>query len=104
KFNEGDTDMLVFYERIEYKLKGELFEHVSHMVTKGVDHWHTAISRTVGLPAAISAKMILNGEITSRGVLFPWVAEVYDPVLDELAELGIAYSSYDTKIKYSQYH
>ena len=104
KFNEGDTDMLVFYERIEYKLKGELFEHVSHMVTKGVDHWHTAISRTVGLPAAISAKMILNREITSRGVLFPWVAEVYDPVLDELAELGIAYSSYDTKIEHSQYH
>ncbi|NNE03777.1 MAG: saccharopine dehydrogenase [Eudoraea sp.] len=103
KFNQDDTDMLVFYERIEYKLNGELFEHVSYLVTKGIDHWHTAISRTVGLPAAISAKMILTGKIKSRGVLFPWASEVYDPVLDELEELGIAYTSYDNKIAHSQY-
>ena len=103
KFKHGDTDMLVFYERLEYKLEGELFEHLSYLVTRGLDYWHTAISRTVGLPAAIGAKLILNGEIKSRGVLFPWTKEVYDPVLDELAELGIAYTSHDNKIEHSQY-
>ncbi len=103
KFNDGDTDMLVFYERIEYELEGALYEHVSYLVTKGLDFWHTAISRTVGLPAAIAAKMILNGEINTRGVLFPWTREVYDPVLDELEELGIAYTSYDKKIEKSQF-
>ena len=99
KFNHGDTDMLVFYERIRYRLNGESHEHVSHLVTRGLDHDHTAISRTVGLPAAIGAKLILNGEIKSRGVLYPWTREVYDPVLDELSELGIAYSSSDRKIQ-----
>jgi len=103
KFNHGDTDMLVFYERIEYKLAGELFEHIAYLVTKGLDHWHTAISRTVGLPAAIGAKLILNGEINSPGLLFPWTKEVYDPILDELAELGIGYTSYDNKIEHSHY-
>ncbi len=103
KFKHGDTDMLVFYERLEYKLKGELFEHLSYLVTKGIDHWHTAISRTVGLPAAIGAKLILNGEINTPGVLFPWTREVYDPILDELEELGIAYTSHDNKIEHSQY-
>jgi len=103
KFKQDDTDMLVFYERIEYKLKGELFEHVSYMVTRGLNHMHTAISRTVGLPAAIGAKLILNGGIKSAGVLFPWSKEVYDPILDELAELGITYTSYDTKIAHSHY-
>ena len=103
KFKHKDTDMLVFYERLEYKLNGELFEHLSYLVTKGLDHWHTAISRTVGLPAAIAAKLILNGEIKSPGVLFPWSKEVYDPVLDELAELGIAYTSHDNKIEHSHY-
>ncbi len=103
KFNQGDTDMLVFYERIEYKIQDELFEHVSHLVTKGLDHWHTAISRTVGLPAAIAAKLILLREIKTPGVLFPWSKEVYDPVLDELAELGIAYTCYDNKIEHSDY-
>jgi hypothetical protein len=103
KFKHGDTDMLVFYERIEYKLKGELFEHISYLVTRGLDYRHTAISRTVGLPAAIGAKLILNGEIKSRGVLFPWTKEVYDPILNELAELGIAYTSQDNKIEHSHY-
>ncbi len=103
KFNRGDTDMLVFYERIEYKIQDELFEHISHLVTKGLDYKHTAISRTVGLPAAIAAKLILNGEINTPGVLFPWFKEVYDPVLDELAELGIAYTFCDNKIEHSQY-
>ena len=103
KFKNGDTDMLVFYERIEYELRGELFEHISYLVTKGLDHKHTAISRTVGLPAAIAAKLILNGKINSRGILFPWSKEVYGPVLDELAELGIAYTSYDKKIDHSHY-
>ena len=103
KFKHGDTDMLVFYERIEYELDGELFEHLSYLVTRGLDNRHTAISRTVGLPAAIGAKLILNGEIKSPGVLFPWTKEVYDPVLDELAELGIAYTSQDNKIEHSQY-
>lgn len=103
RFKHGDTDMLVFYERIEYKLNQELYEHVSYMVTKGIDHWHTAISRTVGLPAAIGAKLILNGQIKSRGVLYPWAKEVYEPVLNELEELGIAYSSFDRKIGRSQY-
>ena len=103
KFKHGDTDMLVFYERIEYKLKGELIEHISHLVTKGLDFTHTAISRTVGLPAAIAAKLILNGEINTPGVLFPWTKEVYDPVLDELEELGIAYTSYEKNIEHSHY-
>ncbi|MCP4978100.1 MAG: saccharopine dehydrogenase [Maribacter sp.] len=103
KFKHGDTDMLVFYERIEYQLEGELFEHLSYLVTKGLDKLHTAISRTVGLPAAIGAKLILNREIKSPGVLFPWTKEVYDPILDELAELGIAYTSQDNKIEHSQY-
>jgi saccharopine dehydrogenase (NADP+, L-glutamate forming) len=63
----------------------------------GLDQNHTAISRTVGLPAAIGAKLILNGQIKSRGVLYPWTREVYGPILDELEELGIAYTSVDKK-------
>ncbi len=101
KFNHGDTDMLVFFERIRYRLNGELYEHLSHLVTKGLDHKHTAISRTVGLPAAIGAKLILNGEIQSRGVLYPWAREVYEPVLNELSELGISYNSSERKLHHS---
>jgi saccharopine dehydrogenase-like NADP-dependent oxidoreductase len=102
KFKEGDTDMLVFYERQEYKLNDELYEHLSYMVTKGKDQLHTAISRTVGLPAAIGAKLILKGKINTRGVILPLKKEVYEPILNELEDLGIGYTTHDSRIAKSQ--
>lgn len=47
------------------------------------------MSRTVSLPAAIAARLILEEKIPQRGVLRPVHPEIYDPVLDELAELNI---------------
>jgi hypothetical protein len=46
----------------------------------------------VGLPVAIAAKMILNGKITTKGVLMPVQKEIYQPVLDELTSLGIRFT------------
>lgn len=98
QFKPHDTDMLVFYDRQEYQLDGELYEHISYMVTKGKDNIHTAISRTVGLPAAIGAKLILQGKINKRGVILPLEEEVYGPILRELEELGIGYSVIENRI------
>jgi saccharopine dehydrogenase-like NADP-dependent oxidoreductase len=47
------------------------------------------MSRTVSLPAAIGAHLILQGKIDRPGVLRPVTPEIYNPVLDELATLGI---------------
>ena len=41
---------------------------------------------------AIGAKLLLNGKIKERGVLLPVKPELYDPILDELATLGIAFT------------
>jgi hypothetical protein len=38
----------------------------------------------VSLPAAIGARMILEGRITDQGVLIPVLASIYEPVLREL--------------------
>jgi hypothetical protein len=51
------------------------------------------MSRTVSLPAAIGARMILEGKITDRGVLIPVEPSIYDPVLQELeAGAGITFN------------
>ena len=49
----------------------------------------SSMSRTVSLPAAIAARLILEGKIPQRGVLRPVHPEIYNPVLDELANLNI---------------
>jgi hypothetical protein len=49
------------------------------------------MARTVGLPIGMACKLVLNGSIADRGVLLPLKPAIYDPVLDELEDLGIAF-------------
>jgi saccharopine dehydrogenase (NADP+, L-glutamate forming) len=49
------------------------------------------MARTVGLPAAIGTRLILEGRIQAKGVLIPVLPEIYEPILDELREHGIAF-------------
>jgi saccharopine dehydrogenase (NADP+, L-glutamate forming) len=62
----------------------------SSMIDSGSPATNTAIARTVSLPAAISAKLILEGKIMLNGVYRPVVTQIYTPVLKELKLLGIA--------------
>ena len=50
---------------------------------------NTAIARTVALPAAIAARMILENRIMLSGVYRPVVPSIYIPILNELKSLGI---------------
>ncbi len=61
----------------------------SSMIDFGSPATNTSIARTVALPAAIAVKMILEKKINLKGVYRPVVAEIYNPVLDELKTLGI---------------
>nr|VZI34492.1 unnamed protein product [Spirometra erinaceieuropaei] len=48
-----------------------------------------AMSRTVGLPAAIAARMVLNGEVKQKGFVLPFAPEIYKPILECLKREGI---------------
>jgi saccharopine dehydrogenase-like NADP-dependent oxidoreductase len=61
----------------------------SSLLGFGSTQTNTAIARTVALPAAIAVKIILEKKIGLTGVLRPVVPEIYNPVLNELATLGI---------------
>jgi len=61
----------------------------SRMLDFGTLSTDTSIARTVALPAAIGAEMILSGEIHVKGVHIPVIPEIYNPVLDQLEELNI---------------
>lgn len=50
---------------------------------------HSAMAVTVGFPAAIAAKMILDGEIQQRGVLLPFTPDIYMPMLSRLQSEGL---------------
>ena len=86
-----DKDMLVMYHRFGYRLNGENHQIDSSMVVIGDDQVNTAMAKTVGLPTAISTRLILNGTVSTPGVQMPIYPEVYEPVLNELEEYGITF-------------
>jgi saccharopine dehydrogenase-like NADP-dependent oxidoreductase len=88
---EHDKDMIVMYHKFVYLLNGTHHEVISYMANIGEDRTYTAMSNTVGLPAAICAKMILNGTIALTGVQLPIHKEIYEPVLKELETYGISF-------------
>lgn len=86
---EGARDMVIMqHSFLVEKASGQKEVVISRLLdfaTAG----DTSISRTVALPAAIAVKLILNGEITDRGVQIPVSKTIYEPILNELFKLGI---------------
>lgn len=92
----GDKDMIVMQHLFAYELEGETREVTSTLVATGDDEVHTAMAKTVGLPVAILAKLLLQGKITQRGVVIPIYPELYEPVLEELKQYGIDFVEKET--------
>jgi saccharopine dehydrogenase-like NADP-dependent oxidoreductase len=98
---EKDKDMIVMQHEIEYtlptpdalpgKLQRSRQEVISTLIVKGEDYLKTAMSKTVGLPLGIAARLILEGKIPLTGLHIPIVPEIYVPVLEELATQGICF-------------
>jgi saccharopine dehydrogenase (NADP+, L-glutamate forming) len=61
----------------------------SSMLDFGSPATSTSIARTVALPAAIAAKLILEHKINLRGVYRPVDNRIYDPLLSELEKVNI---------------
>ncbi len=86
-----DKDMIVMWHKFNYWQDGDLREKHASMVIKGRDTRHTAMAMTVGYPVAIATKMILNGVIKTPGVHIPIQKEIYEPILKELEDYGVAF-------------
>jgi saccharopine dehydrogenase-like NADP-dependent oxidoreductase len=87
----ADRDLVVMVHEIDYK-EGDKIRHIqSSLYLTGQDHEHTAMALTVGLPLAIVTKLILNGQITQRGILMPKHKEIYEPVMKELEDYGVKF-------------
>ena len=97
-----DKDMIVMYHKFGYELDGKQFQIDSKMVCLGDDQIYTAMAKTVGLPVAMATLLILNKKITTPGVQLPTQKEVYVPILNELASLGVVFN--ETSMPYIGYN
>jgi saccharopine dehydrogenase-like NADP-dependent oxidoreductase len=94
KLKPAELDMIVMKHIVSYTLEGKTHEVSSELVVKGEDEVYTAMSKTVGMPIAIAALQLLQQNITLKGVHIPIHPQVYNPILDELKQVGINFNEY----------
>ncbi len=86
-----DRDMLIMQHEFKYEVDGVEKMVVSAMAFEGENQEKTAMAITVGLPLAITTKLLLQGKINKTGVILPIHEEIYEPVLEELKTFGISF-------------
>lgn len=89
RYEEGERDMLVMHHEFIARYPGRQEEITSTMVDYGIPGGDSSMARSVGLPAAIASRLVLEGKITRKGVVVPVTPDIYEPVLAELDDMGI---------------
>lgn len=89
--DKGDKDMLVMQHKFEVAFGEQKRTILSSMAIEGDDQTYTAMANTVGYPVAIACKLILTGQIKATGVKLPLDKSIYEPILNELEDLGIKF-------------
>lgn len=90
QLDKDETDFVVLRHELGVTWSdGKKEKREVTMTVRGDPASHTAMARTVGLPTAIAAKMVLDGEIQERGVVLPFAPVVYKSLLSRLRSDGI---------------
>jgi len=98
-YKENERDMLVQHHEFTAEFPdGKKELTTASMIDYGIPGGDSSMARTVSLPAAIGVRMILEGELNLTGVQVPVIPEIYEPVLKELATLGISLSENTVEI------
>jgi saccharopine dehydrogenase-like NADP-dependent oxidoreductase len=91
QYAPGERDMLILRHEFEAQYPDRTEKITSIMVDFGIPNGYTSMARTVGLPAAIAVRLILEDKLNLTGVVAPVMPELYEPVLEELEALGIRF-------------
>jgi len=88
---EGARDMVILVHKINAYYPEIKKKEIRTTTFIEYGDGFTAIAKTVGMPAAIAAKLILTGKLKIRGCRIPTHPDIYKPVLRELKKNGLKF-------------
>uniref|UniRef100_A0A803XKK4 Alpha-aminoadipic semialdehyde synthase, mitochondrial n=1 Tax=Meleagris gallopavo TaxID=9103 RepID=A0A803XKK4_MELGA len=95
-FGTGERDMIVMRNEIGLRHpSGHLEDKFIDLVVYGDNNGYSAMAKTVGYPTAIAAKMVLDGEINTKGMVIPLTKKIYGPILERVKAEGITYNTHN---------
>jgi len=100
QYGEGERDMLVMKHTFvtEFEKEKKRRTYVTELIDYGIKNGDTSMSRTVSYPVAIATRLVLEGKYCHlKGLQLPMTKEIYEPILNELEQLGIKFHDKLTK-------
>jgi saccharopine dehydrogenase (NADP+, L-glutamate forming)/spermidine synthase len=92
QYGENERDMIVLQHTFHAQMPDGPEVTKCTMIDYGIPGGDSAMSRTVGLPAAIGMDMILSGELQGlTGIHIPTHPRIYKPALERLRDMGIEF-------------
>jgi saccharopine dehydrogenase-like NADP-dependent oxidoreductase len=88
-------DMVILHHRIKavYPEENNRMEQItSTMIHYGEREGFTSMAKSVGLPAALVAKLLLTDELPLTGCHIPTHPAIYQPLMKELAKEGFSFT------------
>ncbi|XP_013013838.1 alpha-aminoadipic semialdehyde synthase, mitochondrial isoform X1 [Cavia porcellus] len=96
-YGPKEKDMVVMRHSFDIRHpSGHLENKTIDLVVYGDFSGFSAMAKTVGLPTAMAAKMLLDGEIEAKGLMGPFSKEIYGPILEKIRQEGILYTTQST--------
>jgi saccharopine dehydrogenase (NADP+, L-glutamate forming)/spermidine synthase len=94
QYARGERDMIILrHEFLAETQEGVLKKVTSTLVDYGIPGGDSAMARTVGLPLAVAAKLMLQENDWPRGICIPVLPQIYQPILKELQKFDIHFTS-----------
>ncbi|HTF29565.1 MAG TPA: saccharopine dehydrogenase C-terminal domain-containing protein [Flavitalea sp.] len=97
-----DKDCVVMEHQLGYELRDEHYEFRATFISQGENQKDSALAKAIGLTCGAAAKAVLLGSISVKGLHIPITRDIYDPILNELSDLGVAFHFGDAKVEVAQ--
>nr|KAJ3420481.1 hypothetical protein HK105_005622 [Polyrhizophydium stewartii] len=90
QYSPDERDMVMLQHKFDIEWpSGAKETRTSTGLWFGVPGGDSAMATTVGVPCAITTQLILDGKITTKGVIAPMTPELAFPIMHELEKEGI---------------
>jgi len=89
-YEKNERDVVIMVHEVVVKWPENKLQKLDiRLVVYGDPNGFMAMAKTVGYPAAIGVKMLLDGEIQKKGIVLPMSVDIYRPMLKRLKKEGI---------------
>jgi saccharopine dehydrogenase (NADP+, L-glutamate forming) len=95
---DSDKDCILMEHHLDYTVKNIKHSMKATLLAQGENGSDPALMKAMGLITGAAVKAYLLDNIKVKGLHIPTIAEIYDPILNELVDLGIAFHVEESKV------